>query len=103
MNNQICPFCKKTLTVGYLKTNGEVTSHIAKKKNATSTASATAISSIGIRSQNILVTDEKVDVIVRVFMNSKDCEYITTSKESVTRVCCDYVEYVRMARRLQER
>lgn len=51
----------------------------------------------------MLITDEKVDVIVRVFMNSGDCEYITTSKESVTRVCCDYFEYVRMARRLQER
>lgn len=32
MNNQICPFCKKTLTVGYLKTNGEVLSWSEKYK-----------------------------------------------------------------------
>lgn len=77
---------------------------IAKKKNATSSALATAISSTGgALSTGMLVPDEKVDVVLRVFMKNGNCEQIVTTDKPVSRVCVSYFEYVRIARRLQER
>ena len=84
------------------KTN--VTLAIAGKKNGTSTALATAISSTGgALSAGMLVPDERVDVILRVYMKNGDCEQVVTTDKPVSRVCKDYFEYVRIARRLQER
>lgn len=80
----------------------DVTLAIAGKRHGASTALATAISSTGgALSVGMLVPDERVDVIVRVFLSNGECEKIVTTDKPVSRVCKDYFEYVRIARQLQ--